>query len=289
MRKVAIMADSTCCLPDELVEQLGIFIVPLIINYQGKSYLDGIDITPNEVYAIMRLKKDLPTTSTASPGVFLEAYHKLSQVADGILCITLTGLQSKTYETASIAKNLAKKELPDTVIEVFDSRAVAGALGFIVLEAARTASQGATLPVVIDRAKDIMGRVKFLGMLDTLYYLEKGGRIGKAVAWAGSLLQVKPILGHSPSVGQTMPVARPRTKKKAVESMLKIMEESVAGSEVHVMIHHAGVPEQAEKLKVAITARFNCAELYVTEFTPIMGVHTGPGLLAIAFYVSNRK
>jgi DegV family protein with EDD domain len=232
----------------------------------------------------MRLKKDLPTTSTTSPAAFLEAYSKLSQKAESILCITLTSLQSKTYETALLAKNMAKEEVPNTVIEVLDSRSVAGALGFIVLEASRAASQGAGLAEAISVAKDIQGRVSFLAFLNTLYYLERGGRIGKAAAWAGSLLDLKPILEHSPATGQTIPVARPRTRTKAIEYMLGLMTERVGEKEVHVIIHHAGELVQANKLKETIASRFNYTELYVTEFTPIMGVHTGPGLLGIAFY-----
>ncbi len=284
MRKVAVMTDSTCCLPADLVKQYDIEVVPLIINYQGKSFRDGVDITPSEVYEIMRLKKDLPTTSTASPAAFLKSYRELNQKAESILCITLTSLQSKTHETALVAKNLAQEEQPQMTIEVMDSRSVAGALGFIALEAARAASGGAGLAEAISIARNVMGRVSLLAMLDTLYYLERGGRVGKAAAWAGSLLQVKPILEHSPVTGETMPVARPRTRANAVAYMLKMMEERVKDAEVQVMVHHAGEPGEAEKLKKSIASRFNCTGLYTTEFTPMMGVHTGPGLLGISYY-----
>ncbi|MCX5994531.1 MAG: DegV family EDD domain-containing protein, partial [Chloroflexi bacterium] len=162
--------------------------------------------------------------------------------------------------------------------------AVAGALGFIVLEAARTASQGAELPQVIDAARNIMGKVGFLAMVDTLYFLARTGRIARAAAWAGSLLDMKPVVEHSPSIGETMPVARPRTKAKAVQIMLKLMAEKVGNHTVHVIVHHADELEDGEKLKAEIGARFKCAELYLTEFTPAMGIHAGPGVLAISFY-----
>ena len=286
IRKVAVMTDSTCCLPETLAKELGIRIVPLIINYRGKSYRDGIDITPEEVYSIMRLKKELPTTSTASPGAFMQAYHELSKEAETILCITLTGLQSKTFETALIAKNMVAEELPDTRIEVLDSRSVAGALGFIVLESARAASRGADLSETIEVARKMMDRVCLLAMLDTLYYLVRGGRIGKAAGWAGSILDVKPILEHTPAVGETMPIARPRTRTKAITYLLNARAERVGEKAVHVNIHHASDPVEAEKMRDTIVARFKCAELYVTEFTPIMGAHTGPGLLGVSFYTS---
>jgi len=130
----------------------------------------------------------------------------------------------------------------------------------------------------------MMGKVNFLAMLDTLYYLARLGRIARAAAWAGSVLDMKPVLEHSPAVGETMPVARPRTKRRAIERMLRIMAERAGNSTVHVMVHHADELEEARKLADEIKSRFNCAELYITEFTPVMGVHTGPGLLAIGFY-----
>ena len=284
MKKVAIVTDSTCCLPPELVEKYDISVVPLEIVYEGKSYRDGIDMTPNEVYKIMRKRENLPTTSTASAGDFLNAYRQLGQEAESVLCITVTSLQSKTFEAASAAKEIGKEELPSTTIEVFDSRAVAGGLGFIVLEAARVASQGAELAQAAEAARNMMGRVNCLFMLDTLYYLARLGRIARAAAWAGSVLSMKPVVEHSPTIGETTPVARPRTRTKAVERMLKVMAERMGDSKVHVMVHHADELEEAKKLMAEINSRFSCVELYLTEFTPVMGVHTGPGLLAIAFY-----
>jgi DegV family protein with EDD domain len=284
MRKVAIVADSVCCLPPEIVEKYDIYVVPMEIIYEGKSYRDGIDISPNEVYRIMRKKENLPTTSTASTGDFLNAYRESSQKAESVLCITVTSLQSKVFEAASAAKEIAKEEIPGTIIEVFDSRSVAAALGFIVREAARVGSEGGGLAEAIEAARNMMGKVNFLAMLDTLYYLARLGRIARAAAWAGNVLDMKPVLEHNPAVGETMPVARPRTKKKAIECMLRIMAERMGSSKVHVMVQHADELEEAKKLAAEIESSFNCVEMYLTEFAPVMGVHTGPGLLAIGFY-----
>jgi DegV family protein with EDD domain len=284
VKKVAVLTDSTCCLPQELLQSYDISLVPLLIVHEGKSYRDGIDMSPAEVYRIMRRRENLPTTSTPSAGDFLDAYRQLSEKAESVLCITLTGSQSKILNTALVAKELAKEAIPGTAIEVIDSRAVAGALGFIVLEAARVASQEGGLAQAIDAARAMTGRVNFLAMLDTLFYLARTGRIGRAAAWAGSLLDVKPIVEHSPSIGETTPLARPRTKPKAVEHMLNTMARRVGDSTVHVIVHHADELEEGEKLKAEIGSRFSCAELHLTEFTPVMGVHAGPGLLAISFY-----
>jgi len=284
MQKVAVVTDSTCCLPAEIIEKYDIRVVPLEIIYEEKSYRDGIDITPHDVYQIMRRKENLPTTSTPAVGDFLEAYREAAKGAETVLCITLTSLQSQTFQAALTAKDMAKKEIPDTHIEVFDSRAVGGSLGFVAMAAARAAKNGYGLEQCIEAARHIMGKVNFLAMLDTLYYLARLGRIAKAVAWVGSVLSMKPILGHSPAVGVTEPVARPRTKDKALKRMLEIMDEKVGNEKVHVMVHHADELEEAKKLLDDIKARFKCVESYITEFTPVMGVHTGPGLLAICFY-----
>lgn len=284
MKKVAVLTDSTCCLPPELVKKYDISILPLLIIHEGKSYRDGIDITPNEVYKIMRLRKNLPTTSTLPVGDILNTYCQLSKQAESILFVTLTGLQSSVPDVALLAKEMAKDIIPDTTIEVIDSRAVSGALGFIVLEASRIASQGAELAQVAETARVMMGRVNFLAIVDTLFYLARTGRIARAAAWAVALLNMKPILEHSPLIGETTPVARIRTKKKAVEQIIGMMSKRVGDSKVHAIVHHADELEEGEKLKAKIGSMFNCSELYLTEFTPIMGVHSGPGVLAVSFY-----
>ena len=133
----------------------------------------------------------------------------------------------------------------------------------------------------------MMPRVNFFAMLDTLYYLARTGRTGRAAAWAGTRLKIKPIVEHSTATGVTMPVARPRTKAKAVKLLIDIMSERVGNSPVHVIVHHADELEDGEKLKADIASRFNCRELHLTEFTPGMGAHAGPGVLAITFYTEN--
>jgi DegV family protein with EDD domain len=284
MKKTAVLVDSTCTLAEELMRQYDIGVVPAIINFQGKEFRDGIDISSSEVYEIIRRREDLPTTSTPSLGDFLDGYERMGKTAEAVLCLTVTGLQSHTFGTAVSARDMAREKLPDLRVEVLDTRSVAGAHGFIALEAARAAGKGASLGEVIDTATAMMSRVNFLAVLDTLYFLQRTGRVGKAAALIGSLLNVKPILEHSPSVGETAPVGRARTKTKAIEQMLEIMSERVGKSKVHANVHHAGALEEGWRLQEEIGSKFDCLELWLTEFTPVMGVHTGPGLVAVAFY-----
>lgn len=284
MRKVAVVTDSTCCLPPELVTKHSIRIVPLLICIGGKAFRDNVDITAQEVYRIMRRDEDLPTTSVPTPDDFFKAFVDAGREAEGIVCITLTGLQSKTYDTAVLGKKIAGEAIPETAIEVIDSRAVSGALGFTVLEAARAAEKGADIKEVCEVARKTSSRMNFLAMVDTLHFLARTGRIARAAAWAGAALNMKPILEHSTAVGETAPFARPRSKAKAVELMLQTMTERVGTSKVHVLVHHADELQDGENLRSEVARRFKCAELYLTEFTPIMGVHAGPGVLAIAFW-----
>jgi DegV family protein with EDD domain len=284
MTNVAVITDSTCCLPADLVRQHDIHVLPMVINYSGKSYQDGIDITPSEIYRIMRKNGELPTTSTLSPGTFLKAFLECSKLTSEIFCVTLTSLQSKTYETAIVARDIILESMPKLKIEVFDSRSVGGALGFIVLEAAREAYIGASLDRVLQRAIEMQGKVDFLAMLDTLYYLAKSGRLALAAHWAASLLQLKPILEHNPDVGQTAPVTRPRTTEKALEKMKEIIASRVDGRKIHMIVHHADALDQAQKFRESMANQFQCVENYLTEFTPVMGVHTGPGLIGISYY-----
>lgn len=284
MRRVAVITDSTCCLPAQLVTQHSIRVVPLLICIGGKCFRDNVDITPKDVYQFMRRDGDLPTTSVPTPDDFCKTYLEVCKESEALVCITLTGLQSKTFETAVLGKKMADEVLPGAAIEVIDSRAVSGALGFIVLEAARAADRGASLKEVREVVLKTTSRVNFLAMVDTLHFLARTGRIARAAAWAGSILNMKPVLEHSTLVGETTPFARPRSKAKAVELMLQTIAERMGDSEIHVLVHHADEPEEGESMRSEIARRFKCAEIYLTEFTPIMGVHAGPGVLAVAFW-----
>ena len=282
-RKVTLVSDSTCCLPPEIVRKYGIRLVPIVIHYNGKSYYDGVDIGAGEIYRIMRRREDLPSTSTPSTGDFLNAYREAIERGESVVSVTLTSLQSKTCEVASVAKQMALESLPGASIEVIDSRAVGGALGFVVLEAARAADRGASLEEVCQVARKVMDRVVLVAMVDSLYYLARTGRIAKAAAWAGSILNMKPVLEHTTEVGETMPLARPRSKAKAVEIMLGDMAERVGDARVHVNVHHADELDEGKRLMAEIERRFNCVELFLTEFTPGMGVHAGPGIIGMSF------
>jgi DegV family protein with EDD domain len=187
------------------------------------------------------------------------------------------------FNSARLAAEMAKTALPDVVIEVLDCGTAAAAQGLVVLAAARTAASGRNMTEVVESARSVMTRVNLFGMLDTLYYLVKGGRVPKAAALANSLLKIKPIF--SLEQGEAHTVALPRTTRSAVKRMLKLMKERRGKRQpLHVAVMHADAVAEALTLRNRIASQFDCAELFITEFTPVMGVHTGPGLIGVAFY-----
>lgn len=284
MNKVAVVTDSSACVPREVAEQYGVQILPLILIFGERSYRDGVDITPREFYELLRKAKKLPTTSSPSPGEYLEAFHKLGKQANGILCITLPPHLGMAFNSATEAREMAREALPGVEIAILPSKGPALAQGFIAQAAARAAASGGDLAQVTLAAQDMMKRVNAICMLDTLYYLAKGGRIPKAAAWAGSLFKIKPILDATEDVRL---LERCRTRKRALRRMIEVMKQRTEGKSLCVNLMHANVPQEAERIKLDIMSRFNCLEFYVTDFTPVMGAHTGPGAIGFSFYAAD--
>jgi len=281
--KVAIVTDSTACIPKEQAEKHGIEVVSVVFVFGDKSYRDGIDMNPTQFYARLRQAKKLPTTSGSLPDPYLEAYRKASQRASSILCITLPSKLSGMFNSAQLAMEMAKEALPNVVIEVLDCGTAAAAQGLVVLAAARAAALGKGLTEVVEVTKSAMQRVNLLATLDTLKYLVKGGRVPKVAALAGSLLQIKPIFAIND--GDVHPVTNARTNPGATKRILEIMgQKIVKGQPLHVAVMHADALDRAKELRDEISSQFDFSELFITEFTPVMGVHTGPGLIGIAFY-----
>lgn len=281
MEKVVVVTDSSACVPREVVNSLGIYILPLLLIFEDKSYRDGVDITAEEFYKLLEKAKRLPTSSSPSHGEYLQAFIELSHHTNNILCITLPPHLGMAYGAAMEAQKMASFKLPNVNIRILPSRSPALAQGFIAQAAAQAANEGTNLESVCQIAKDMMDRVNALAVLDTLYYLAKGGRIPKAAAWAGDLLKIKPILDATNDVRL---LERCRSKKRALERMISIMKERNNEKPIHVNLMHANVPEDATRLKKKILSEFECLEFYITDFTPVIGAHTGPGSIGISFY-----
>jgi len=282
MPKVAIVTDSIANLPKELVASYGIGIVPIRLLFKDKVYRDGIDITPSEAYELLLQDPESFNTSPSAPGHYFEAYREASTRAENILCITLSSKLSTGYDMARVAKEQAETELPQTSIVVMDSQTVTAAEGFVALAGARAAAEGKDLAEVIKAAEEVRDKVTFLALLDTIRYVYRTGRIPKVAANVGAMLNIRPILTSSSGLVRFKGVVRNR--EHGINRLLKIMRDKVGQSPVHVAVMHAYTPDEAEKLRERISSEFNCAELFITEFSPVMGYATGTGTLGFAFY-----
>ncbi len=279
MAKVKVVTDSTAYLPHELIERYGIRIVPLKVLFGTESYDEGVDITNDEFYRRLAEAKTLPTTSQPSVNDFIQAYTELAQGGHPILSIHISSKISGTVNSALTAKS----EFPEAQIEIVDSLFTSMGLGMIALDAARAADEGQPLLEIKASAEKLIQSMNLIFVVDTLEYLQKGGRIGAASALLGTLLRIKPIL-HLKD-GLIQPIAKVRTKHKAMEHLLELVEERVrGGTSVRVTVIHAQAAEEALALGEEVRGRFNCVEMYFSELGPVIGAHVGPGTLGLAFY-----
>jgi DegV family protein with EDD domain len=280
--KVAIVADSLICLPRETVEQHNITIVPITISFRDKTYRDWIDLTPNEAYELFLEDPEKFKTSPASAGTYFEAFREASRHAENVLCITLSSKVSTGYNMACLAKEQANTTLTKTNVAVLDSENVTASEGFVVLAAAREASKGANMEQVINAAEKVKKKVTFFIVLDTIKHVYRTGRIPKVAAKAGAILGVKPIL--TISSGLVRFAGAVRNHRRGLGKIVEMMREKVGDCPVHVAIMHAYAPEEAKKLKEIVASEFNCEELWLTEFSPVMGYACGTGTVGFAFY-----
>jgi DegV family protein with EDD domain len=282
MQKVLIVTDSLACLTKELVERYGIRIVPLNIHFNGKVYKDWVDITPDEAYELFLKAPQSWGSSAPSPADYLKVFRELGSRIKNILCVTASSKLSSTHDVAKLAREQAETEFPQTSIEVVDSQLATAAEGLVALAAAQAARAGKSLAEVVKVAEEIRDKVTFLAFLDTIRYVYRSGRIPKVAAVAGSMLNIKPVL--TMSSGLVRFAGAVRTKERGIERMLKIMRDKVGQNPVHVAVMHAYALEEAKKLKERVALAFNCVELWLTEFSPLMGYATGTGTLGLAFY-----
>jgi len=285
MNKVAIIADSIACLPREMIAQYGIEIVAPNIYFNGRVYRDWLDISPSEAYQLLEKAPQLFTTSGPPPAAYVQAYRKLSTEAESILCIALSSKMSTTYNAAVAAKEQVKEELADTSIEVLDSQTATGAEGFVVLAAARALAEGKSLAEAIEAAQRMKERVGLVFILETIRHAYRTGRIPKVAAQVGGWLNVKPIVTIRDGVAHFNGITR--NKEKGVNHLLEVVRKKVGKKPVHMTVHHTDALQEAERLKQRVLAEFDCIEIWLTEFSPIMGYSTGRGTLGLAFYAED--
>jgi DegV family protein with EDD domain len=271
---VKVVTDSSADLPDELVKELGITVVPLYVRFGDEVYRDRVDISEDEFYERLQHDPVHPNTTQPTPQDFVNVYQKLAQGADGIVSIHLSAKLSGTCSSALQAKGTVANECS---VEVVDSETLSMALGLIVIAAARAAKDGKSLDEVEAVARQTMPKIRLLALLDTLKYLLLGGRIGKAKALLGSLLNVKPRLPLKD--GEVVPAAQVRTRAKGMDKLFEFVENSKDIQELTVV--HSTTPDEAQTLAERFGSVFD-KEIIISRLGPVLGVHIGPAALIVA-------
>jgi DegV family protein with EDD domain len=281
-RPVKIVTDSTADLPPDLVRDLDITVVPLQVIFGDTAYRDGIDLSSEEFFRKLAASPEVPRTSQPSIGEFQRVYETLAQQTDRILSIHLSSRLSGTAQTARAA---AQSLIGRCTVEVIDSGTVSMALGFAVIAAAQAARAGADLEACAEAAHSTLRRQRLAVALDTLEYLRRGGRIGRAQALLGGLLHIKPVLTIRD--GEPHPLARARTRRKALDEVLRVcLDDGARVQEAAVM--HTTTPDDARYL--ADDLRRRCPSVPVIEgrIGPVIGVHGGPGLVGMAVVLAEE-
>jgi DegV family protein with EDD domain len=281
---VALVTDSVAQVPVEVAFELGISVVPMAVQIDGRPYQDGVDLDLTELYYRMRNEKIVPTTIAPTPKAFQEAMvARLRCGAKAVLCITLSSRLSSSYQNACLAAELVREDDQKCTIEVLDSLKAAASEGFIVTTAARAAARGEPMQTVLEAAREAGSRTNLIASFETLEYLARGGRIGKAAYLMASLIHINPIVTIDKE-GTVSPVGMARSTKQALQVMVDYVAKQVTGCQkLTLTILEADASEQAARLRDLACQLLQPAEIHDSVFTPVMGVHTGPGLIGLAY------
>ena len=277
---VRIVTDSTSDLTEETAKTLGITVVPLNVHFGTEVRLDGVDLKATDFYQLLPTANPLPTTSQPSVGAFLETYKPLLESGEEIVSIHVSSKASGTYNSAIQAQQELDSSAPLVVIDTY---MVSIGLGLVAKQAAKTANAGGSIEQVTESVKQAMKRVHFFGLLDTLEYLVKGGRIGKAAGFIGSLLNLKPLLTMRD--GEVAPLERARSRSKGISRMVELASQLAPIEDLGVL--YSTTPDEANALAERLSA-FTTSQVSVGQIGPVVGTHVGPGALAVGLLQSEN-
>lgn len=275
---VKVITDSTADMPPETLRRLGVTVVPLMVLMGEKSYRDGIDITSREFYQRLPQLSKLPTTSQPAPGNFIKAYEEATADGSSVISLHLSAKLSGTYQNASVAS----QNFPPGRVRVFDTQQVSAGIAFFVQTAAEMARSGKNIDEIEAEMKSLRERVKIIATVDTLEYLQKGGRIGRLSSFVGSLLSVKPLLQVKD--GEVHPLERVRTRAKALQRVAEIVKEQ--GKLERVAIMHADDPDGAGELANLLSSVYPLKDMYISDIGPVIGTHAGPRTVGVGIVLA---
>ena len=284
MGSVTVITDSSACVPQELASGLRVATVPLRFNLNGRSYRDGIDIDADEVYRRLPRLDVLPTTSAPTPSDYYAVLQAVAAHVSDIVVITISRRFSAAHDSALAAAATARDTLGNISVHVVDSGTAAGAQGLVVLEAARAAARGCAVDDVIASAHRVMSRVELVAFLDTLYYIARSGRVPVALHYTNAIFRVNPLFMVKPLSGEARVIRIARGRASAQRQLLEVVGRRVAGGPLCGIVLHSYCRDEAERLADHLKSSFDCRELHISDFTPAMGIHAGPGVLGLAYY-----
>ncbi len=277
---VHIVTDTTSGLPQEIAGQYHIPVIPQVIHFSQESFLEGLDLDSASFMTRLRSAKELPRTAAPPPELFLPHFDRLSQDGQPILCIHPSSLVSGTVRSALIAR----QSFPQTDIRVLDTQTIGGPLASMVIQAARWAADEMSADSIWAGLEDMKQRMRLYFTVDTLEYLQRGGRIGGAKALLGNLLQIRPILTFKG--GQVEPLTNERTRKRALKHIVNLTcEQAARDRDPYLSVMHAAALDVAQELAQEIRAGLGPVDILIMNLVPAIVTHGGPGAIGVGFFI----
>jgi DegV family protein with EDD domain len=280
-QNVAVVTDSTAYIPDQALSGLDIPVIPLWLIWDDERYRDGVDIEPQAFYRLLQERDTIPSTSQPSVGEFIDFYRRVAEEKETDRIVG-TYISSKISGTVASAE-AAAAQMPELNVTVIDSFSTSMGLGFVALAAAREAAAGGSVADVVAAAQAVQERLTVLFVVDTLEYLHKGGRIGSAKRFLGTMLNIKPLLHLND--GQVEAMGQVRTKRRAIAEMLTVAEERLDGRKIaEVAVIDVDNREENDTVAEKVGRHFDVSTVYQTPVSPVIGTHAGPGTVGLGFY-----
>lgn len=282
MKSVGILTDTTASIPKALLDKLKIEVVPYYVHRGLETLRDMVDVGPEEFAEYLKSATELPTTSNPAPGDYMSGLRRLAERTKEIVVLTMTSKGSGAFQSCRAAVEMVRDRFPQVQVIIVDTLQVAMAQGWAAIEAARAALSGLGLERVEERAREVAESATMVQTADTLRYLHMGGRIGRAQHLMGSLLNIKPLIGMQDGV--IVPLGTARSRRKAYARMVALIRQQVGeGGRIRVAFTHVAAEEQVELLKQQVCEQFECVEVWVSQLSPALAVHSGPGTVGISF------
>jgi len=283
MTAVAVLTDSVCSVPENMLQQLNIRTVAYYIHRGGEILRDLVTIQREEFLRWLMTARSLPTTASPGPGDYYEAYEGLAeQGAREIISIHISSKVSGAVQGASVAQTMMQERHPEVQIEVVDTLTAGLCQGLMVIEAARASLAGARLEEILAKVQRMIPVTRMIQTADTLKYLYMGGRIGKAQQMAGSLLNIKPLIGIEDGI--IAPLGKAHSRGQAYRMMADMVSETIGKGQARIAYMHAGAQREVEKIKELVEAKVDVVESIFAELSPALAVHTGPGTAGLCYY-----